>query len=48
MGAVQIGKYIVRIDKLLESHAKDQEFWELLDHSLIDKMGLEFDREDYE
>ena len=46
MGKVQISKYIARIDKLLESHAKDREFWEELDYTLIDQMGLEFERED--
>ena len=45
MGKVQIGKYIARIDKLLEDHKKDNEFWEVLDYTLIDQMGLEFERE---
>lgn len=48
MGKVQIEKYIARIDKLLEDHKKDNEFWEVLDYTLIDQMGLEFDREDHQ
>ena len=45
MGKVQISKYIARIDQLLESQSKSKEFWEVLDYTLIDQMGLEFERE---
>jgi len=45
MGKVQISKYIARIDQLLESQAKNNEFWDELDYTLVDRMGLEFERE---
>ena len=39
---------IARISKLSDKHKDDEVFWAHIDRVVIDQMGIEFEREDYE
>ena len=47
-GKVRCMRAIARISELSDKHKDDEVFWTHIDRVVIDQMGLEFEREDYE
>jgi hypothetical protein len=47
-GKVRCMRAIAKISELSDKHKYDEVFWTHVDRVVIDQMGLEFEREDYE
>lgn len=47
-GKIRCGRAIARISELSAKHKDDEVFWAHIDRVVIDQMGIEFEREDYE
>lgn len=47
-GKIRCSRLIKSISAIMDEHATDEIFWYHLDSIVIDRMGMEFDREDYE
>jgi hypothetical protein len=47
-GKIRCGRAIARIGELSNKHKDDEVFWAHIDRVVIDQMGIEFERENYE
>ena len=47
-GKIRCGRAIERISELSAKHKYDEVCWAHIDRVVIDQMGMEFEREDYE
>lgn len=47
-GKTRCGRAIARISELSDKRKDDEAFWAHIDRVVIDQMGIEFEREDYE
>ena len=47
-GKIRCTRAITRISELSAKHKDDEVFWAHIDRVVIDQMGIEFEREDYE
>ena len=47
-GKIRCSRAIMRISELSAKHKDDEVFWTHIDRVVIDQMGIDFEREDYE
>lgn len=47
-GKIRCSRLVKRVTAIVDEHATDEIFWYHVDAAVIDRMGLEFEREDYE